>query len=471
MSGFITINKLAGNVHMALGESVIKDGRHLHSFKIEDAPKFNTSHTIHQLEFLDFDEPDVEELHNMLDVLVKDEEALALVLQNSLSSSLLESSDKEGKESSYTFTSRTKTHSPLNQFESKVDTTTGLFQYFIKLIPTVEEGTTFRENLRELTQKSNEQARKEERKRKIDAYWHDMLEEGEEEGGGGRKKRKSWMHHLSKLPSGTAGTYIMEKGIKAMGDYARGKLNAEGDADRNERRRKKNRRGPLKLFNQDTLDFLTASRPIPVEREGRAVFENPYLDRNGEEGGEDDDAIVVLSFPKKSKNQRNKEKKEGEEGGEGEEVAETHFHAISSSIHPHHYTFTRKFRPLVSIEDSAAGKADPNESTVLPGIFFSFDFSPFMIELGSSRKPWLHLLVRCVSIVGGVLTVRLFHFAFVCVIVCLFRVDRQVPGFLLLPDQQETRLKTQQIGQKGPFLPCKWHEDSPNTRLGSKVYS
>ncbi len=42
---------------------------------------------------------------------------------------------------------------------------------------------------------------------------------------------------------------------------------------------------------------------------------------------------------------------------------------------------------------------------VLPGIFFVFDISPFMIEADSHSMPFLHFLTKVCAIVGGVFTV------------------------------------------------------------------
>lgn len=36
---------------MALGESVVRDGRFIHQFQPQDAPGFNTTHYIHELSF------------------------------------------------------------------------------------------------------------------------------------------------------------------------------------------------------------------------------------------------------------------------------------------------------------------------------------------------------------------------------------------------------------------------------------
>jgi hypothetical protein len=51
LSGYITLNRVAGNFHIAMGEGVERDGRHIHTYVPEDAPNFNVSHTIHELSF------------------------------------------------------------------------------------------------------------------------------------------------------------------------------------------------------------------------------------------------------------------------------------------------------------------------------------------------------------------------------------------------------------------------------------
>lgn len=51
LSGHMNINRVNGNFHVALGEGVERNGRHIHLFVPEDAPKFNTTHTIHELTF------------------------------------------------------------------------------------------------------------------------------------------------------------------------------------------------------------------------------------------------------------------------------------------------------------------------------------------------------------------------------------------------------------------------------------
>jgi len=47
------VNQVAGNFHFAIGESTVKDGRHIHQFSPVDAPFFNVSHTIYEISFGD----------------------------------------------------------------------------------------------------------------------------------------------------------------------------------------------------------------------------------------------------------------------------------------------------------------------------------------------------------------------------------------------------------------------------------
>lgn len=95
LSGYMTVNRVSGNFHIAMGEGIERDGRHIHTYVPEEAPNFNSSHIIHHLSF----------------------------------------GPEDGTE-------------PLNG-ATKIVTdetgTTGLFQYFIKIVPTtyVGEGLYF----------------------------------------------------------------------------------------------------------------------------------------------------------------------------------------------------------------------------------------------------------------------------------------------------------------------------------------
>jgi DMSO reductase anchor subunit len=45
------------------------------------------------------------------------------------------------------------------------------------------------------------------------------------------------------------------------------------------------------------------------------------------------------------------------------------------------------------------------EQLVVPGIFFIYDMSPFLVEVHHKSKPFLHVLTRILAIAGGVLSV------------------------------------------------------------------
>jgi len=49
--GQLKVNKVSGNIHIAHGESIVRDGRHIHQFLPQEAPSYNISHTIHSISF------------------------------------------------------------------------------------------------------------------------------------------------------------------------------------------------------------------------------------------------------------------------------------------------------------------------------------------------------------------------------------------------------------------------------------
>lgn len=52
--GSVVVNKVSGNVHVALGRSTIRDGKHVHEFNMRDVSDgFNTSHEITSISFGD----------------------------------------------------------------------------------------------------------------------------------------------------------------------------------------------------------------------------------------------------------------------------------------------------------------------------------------------------------------------------------------------------------------------------------
>jgi hypothetical protein len=45
------------------------------------------------------------------------------------------------------------------------------------------------------------------------------------------------------------------------------------------------------------------------------------------------------------------------------------------------------------------------QTAVLPGIFFVYDLSPFMVEVKRTTMPLTHLATKLLAIVGGVFTI------------------------------------------------------------------
>lgn len=91
LSGYMSLNRVAGNFHIAMGEGVERDGRHIHQFLPEDAMNFNASHVIHELSF-------------------------GPKLKRILQSNVLDG---------------------VSKYVTEDNGGTGLFQYFIKIVPTI----------------------------------------------------------------------------------------------------------------------------------------------------------------------------------------------------------------------------------------------------------------------------------------------------------------------------------------------
>jgi len=91
LSGYMLLNRVSGNFHIAMGEGVERDGRHIHQFLPEDAENFNASHIVHELSF----GPKVKRI--------------------------LQSNVLDG----------------VSKYVTHDNGETGLFQYFIKIVPTI----------------------------------------------------------------------------------------------------------------------------------------------------------------------------------------------------------------------------------------------------------------------------------------------------------------------------------------------
>jgi len=110
LSGHFTVNRVAGNFHIAMGEGVDREGRHIHQFLPEDRMNFNASHVVYELSFMD------------------DEYADDVV--------------GEGFKTEITKVgiNGEKSMNGVNKLVTEETGTTGLFQYFIKVVPTKYKG-------------------------------------------------------------------------------------------------------------------------------------------------------------------------------------------------------------------------------------------------------------------------------------------------------------------------------------------
>jgi len=93
LKGRFMVNRVGGNFHIAMGEGIERDGRHIHTFNPDDTHNFNASHIINHLSF--GPEPD------------GDQKNAEITQLNGVS-----------------------------KIVTKEYGTTGLFQYFIKIVPT-----------------------------------------------------------------------------------------------------------------------------------------------------------------------------------------------------------------------------------------------------------------------------------------------------------------------------------------------
>lgn len=108
LTGHALVNKVSGNFHVAFGDSIVRDGMHIHQFLPQEAPFFNVSHTIHSLSF---GEPYPGMPPNPLD--------------NGELSTL------------YTHDYVLTTNSQCSLVRNIVQAKTGLYQYYMKVVPTV----------------------------------------------------------------------------------------------------------------------------------------------------------------------------------------------------------------------------------------------------------------------------------------------------------------------------------------------
>ena len=124
LSGHFTVNRVAGNFHIAMGEGVDRDGRHIHHFLPEDRVNFNASHVVHELSFMDEEYADYaidggggggsDKVKEVRDTKKNNQKVGRIHGENSMNGIRKTTTEELG--------------------------TTGLFQYFIKIVPTRYKG-------------------------------------------------------------------------------------------------------------------------------------------------------------------------------------------------------------------------------------------------------------------------------------------------------------------------------------------
>jgi len=101
IAGFMEFGRVNGNFHIAIGEGIERNGQHIHTFLPEEVSKFNVSHVIHKLRF----GPAYEEL-------------------NPKPINSMEKTSLDG----------------VTKIVTKDNGVSGMFQYFIKIVPTTYKG-------------------------------------------------------------------------------------------------------------------------------------------------------------------------------------------------------------------------------------------------------------------------------------------------------------------------------------------
>ena len=133
LSGHFTVNRVAGNFHIAMGEGVDRDGRHIHHFLPEDRVNFNASHVVHELSFMD--------------------EEYAEYASGGTGAGAggvdggTEAKDTKTNKQTGIMINGEKSMNGIRKTTTLELGTTGLFQYFIKIVPTRYKGDSIDKNL------------------------------------------------------------------------------------------------------------------------------------------------------------------------------------------------------------------------------------------------------------------------------------------------------------------------------------
>nr|CCA26442.1 endoplasmic reticulumGolgi intermediate compartment protein putative [Albugo laibachii Nc14] len=87
-------------------------------------------------------------------------------------------------------------------------------------------------------------------------------------------------------------------------------------------------------------------------------------------------------------------------------IVPTIYSDISSSVHSYQYSHTKQEKYM-----NAMGQISG-----LPGAYFMFEFSPFMVKIDSEQIPFTHFVIRIFAILGGMISIAgfvdsvIFHF-------------------------------------------------------------
>ncbi|CCI48203.1 unnamed protein product [Albugo candida] len=87
-------------------------------------------------------------------------------------------------------------------------------------------------------------------------------------------------------------------------------------------------------------------------------------------------------------------------------IVPTIYSDISSSVHSYQYSHTKQEKYMNQF----------GQLSGLPGAYFMFEFSPFMVKVDNERIPFTHFVIRIFAILGGMISIAgfvdsvIFHF-------------------------------------------------------------
>mmetsp|Transcript_26211 Transcript_26211/g.30178 ORF Transcript_26211/g.30178 Transcript_26211/m.30178 type:complete len:720 (-) Transcript_26211:348-2507(-) len=324
IAGYMVVNRVNGNFHIAMGEGVERDGRHIHLFNPEDTKNFNSSHIIHELSF---GEPkkgmpnSIEDLENHWDA-----------EGNVLNGATKIVTEKSGS--------------------------TGLFQYFVKVVPTVYKNTKgadretnrffFTERFRPLyTDLEKEHYDLGEKKK----YMDDL---------DGKKKnmdnKDAHMNDDDHIDGGHGHDYYYEYHYHEEEEES---------------------------FTEKIKHTFAASLSKDAAPNGNGInfVKNPD-DKHKEKEEEQEN--------QEKENVKVKEEEEKFQSEKAEKDRKTHAGAKIGGAHggSHDHKDHHKV-----------------QNALIPGVFFIYEVYPFAVEIRHNSVPLTHLILRIMAVIGGVVTI------------------------------------------------------------------